>query len=149
MSAAGLGTVFRRRLTPQPRAKAGRGVSPHFVVMGLQAWTAQMAAKALSIQQDAVKATDAHAKMIEAAQKSETRFRDRSGNTRSSVSTTKRASAQGYEVSVGPDWPTKGPPVARFLVFGTVKMSPKWDVFGLSQPYINSWQQEMERLVRL
>ena len=146
---ASLQLLLRPRKSP-PRI-AGRGVSPHFVVEGIQSWSAQLAHAALTTRSEAAAVTDAHAKQIQEAQRSERGFRDRSGVTRRSVTVSKNDSPYGYEVSIGPGFPqaNQGPPVARFLVFGTVKMSPKWDLFGLSQPGINSWQQEMERLARL
>ena len=146
---AGLATIFRQRARRQPASKRGRGLSPHFVVEGVNAWSAQLAHAALTTRSEAASVTDAHAKQIQEAQRSERGFRDRSGVTRRSVTVSKNDSPYGYEVSIGPGFPSSGPPVARFLVFGTVKMSPKWDLFGLSQPGINSWQQEMERLARL
>lgn len=146
---ASLQVLLRARKRP-PRI-AGRGVSPHFVVTGLQAWSAQLAHAALSTEKEVQAVTDAHAKMIQRAQRSETGFQDRTGVTRRSVTVSKNDSPFGYEVSIGPGFPQakQGPPVARFLVFGTVKMSRRWDLFGLSQPGIDSWQQAMERLARL
>ena len=148
-SPASVQAIFRARKSP-PRI-AGRGFSPHFVVLGLNAWSAQLANAALTTKQKAKEITDAHAKQIQTAQRSEREFADRTGVTRRSVTVSKSDSPYGYEASIGPGFPQakQGAPVARFLVFGTVKMSRRWDLFGLSQPGIESWQAEMERLARL
>jgi len=147
VSTRGLVGIIRRR--KQPPRIAGRGLSPHFVYLGVNAFSIELAQKALSVQNQAVEITDRYAEKMKEAQKSETGFRDRSGDTRKSVTVGSRQSNRGYEVEVGPEWPASGPPVARFLVFGTVKMPSKWDLFGLSQPAMNTWQLEMERLARL
>lgn len=147
--AASLQAIWRTRSAP-PR-KPGRGLSPDFVFMGIHAWSAQLAHAALTTTQEAKQITDAAAKTIQTAQRSERGFKDITGVTRRSVTISKGDSPYGYEASIGPGMPGtgQGPPVARFLVFGTVKMSRKWDLFGLSQPGIDSWQAKMEDLAKL
>ena len=146
-TAGSLQAIWRERAAP-PR-KPGRGLSPDFVFMGIHAWSAQLAHAALTTKAQAVAITDAAAKQIQTAQRSEREFRDRTGVTRRSVTVSKGDSPYGYEASIGPGMPSSGPPVARFLVFGTVKMSRKWDLFGLSAPGVASWQQQMEDLARI
>lgn len=146
-TAGSLQAIWRTRAAP-PR-KPGRGLSPDFVLLGIHAWSAQLAHASLTTRQEAQQITDTAAKQIQAAQRSERGFKDRTGATRRSVTVSKGDSPYGYEASIGPGFPSQGSPVARFLVFGTVKMSSKWDLFGLSWPGVMSWQQQMEDLARL
>lgn len=146
-ASGGLTTVFRDRSEPQRPSRRGRGLSPNFVVMGIQAWSAQLAHKALTSEGAAKAITDRHGEIIRQAQYNSAPVR--TGQTRDSIRADRNAVPGGYEVDIGPIYSRSRAPVARYLVFGTIKMSRKWDLFGASQPGINSWQEQMEELARL
>jgi hypothetical protein len=138
---AGLRTTFRFKkpdtLTKQARMGRPVGVSPFMVVTGLEAVTASFVNASFRAQDRAVAATDQASFAIRDAQWDSAPVL--SGETRDSITNIRQARYNGYARSVGPTWF-----VSRFLVFGTVKMSPKWDLFGASRPHVESWQKAME-----
>jgi hypothetical protein len=66
------------------------------------------------------------------------------GETRRSISGTSSRRGGSVRADIGPTHF-----VARFLVFGTVKMSPKWDLFGASQAGMEGWLKDMADVVDL
>lgn len=137
-------TNFRFKKPGTLAKQRGRavGVSPHVVVTGLTAVSASFLNAAERTQNDAVTVTDQAAQSLRAAQFSSAPVL--SGETRGSIVNTVEARYNGYARSVGPTHF-----VARFLVFGTVKMSRKWDFFGASQPTIERWQTEMTKVAKI
>jgi hypothetical protein len=130
---------FKKPATLTKQAGMGRpvGVSPFLVVTGLEAVSGSFLYAAASVQNKVITATDKASFAMRDAQWDSAPVL--SGDTRDSITNTREARYDGYARSVGPTWF-----VSRFLVFGTVKMSPKWDLFGASQPHINSWLEAME-----
>ena len=101
-------------------------------VVGLAPLTASFIESSATARSKADAATSEAASSIAQAQRSSAPVN--SGRTRGSISATPVAGG----MSVGPTWF-----VARFLVFGTVNMSPKWNLFGASQAGIDTWQSKM------
>jgi hypothetical protein len=66
------------------------------------------------------------------------------GETRNSIGSDISVRGASVRANIGPSHF-----VARFLVFGTVKMSPKWDLFGASQAGMEGWLKDMEDVVDL
>lgn len=123
-------------------ARFSRGSSPYFYITGLEAATAPLVVESQVVALRARSITDRAASRIEQAQKQSAPVR--SGATRASIQNTVVDHPDGYARSVGPTHF-----VARFLVFGTVKMSPKWDLFGASQAGIDWWLSEMNQVSTL
>jgi hypothetical protein len=140
----GVLTTFRRKKSMTVGRQYGRniGVSPLLVVEGLEAVTGSLMHASLTAQSKAITATNKASFAIQEAQWNSAPVL--SGETRGSIENTVDWGGEGYMRSVGPTWF-----VSRFLVFGTVKMSPKWDLFGASQPHINAWLEAMEDAARV
>jgi hypothetical protein len=86
-----------------------------------------------------VEATEAAAKQMATAQRQSAPVL--SGRTRRSIGNSQLKVKGGYGRSIGPLWF-----VSRFLVFGTVKMSPRWDLFGASLPAQEAWESDLRRV---
>jgi hypothetical protein len=146
-----LSSIIRTAIRPKApvtlRRRPGVGTSPFFVVTGLDALTDELGHKSQRTQRKAMQVTDDHAERMWSAFYNSVPYA--SGTTRDSIHNIREdrvASASdpegaGYARWVGSSWF-----VSRFLVFGTVKMSRKWDLFGVAQPHIESWMAEMEKL---
>jgi len=113
-------------------------------ITGWQAVSAALTNEAVNVKGRAVDATDTAAQMVEEAQRSSGSFVDRSGRTRRSIENMVVPRSDGYARWIGSTHY-----VSRFLVFGTVKMSPKWDLFGASQAGIDWWERRMEEVSTL
>jgi hypothetical protein len=147
-----VGALLRTAIRPKaPRTLLRRpnsGVSPFFVVTGLDALSDELTGKSEKVQKEAVKATDKHAEAMWDAFYQSVPVGP-SGRTRDSIRNELTVRSAGgldpedgsYARWVGSTWF-----VSRFLVFGTVKMGRKWDMFGVAQPHIDSWMAEMEKL---
>jgi hypothetical protein len=142
-----LRTAIRPKAALTLRRRPGVGVSPFFVVTGLDALSDDLTGKSKKVQQQSIKVTDEHAERMWEAFYSSVPVD--SGTTRGSIRNELSAHHEGlrapdggsYARWVGSTWF-----VSRFLVFGTVKMPRKWDLFGVAQPHIDSWMAEMEKL---
>jgi hypothetical protein len=66
------------------------------------------------------------------------------GTTRNSIGADISVRGASVRANIGPTHF-----VSRFLVFGTVKMSPKWDLFGASQAGMEGWLKDMADVVDL
>jgi hypothetical protein len=103
---------------------------------------AELAGAALTAPQKAWGATTRAAAAIKSAQYNSAPVL--TGETRRSISGTSSRRAGSMRADIGPTHF-----VARFLVFGTVKMSPKWDLLGASQAGMEGWLKDMEDVVDL
>ena len=148
---AGLLRTAIRPKTPSTlaRQRPGAGVSPFFVVTGLDAVSDSLRNSSEKTQRKAAQVTDQHAERMWEAFYSSVPVGE-TGRTRGSIrneldrgggSPLDPSEAGSYSRWIGSTWF-----VSRFLVFGTVKMSRKWDLFGVAQPHIDSWMAEMEKL---
>jgi hypothetical protein len=143
-----LRTAIRPKAPLTLRRRPGVGVSPFFVVTGLDALSDSLTDKSSKVQREAVQATDRHAEAMWDAFYNSVPVGP-TGRTRGSIRNELASHSEGirdpeggsYARWVGSTWF-----VSRFLVFGTVKMSRKWDMFGVAQPHIDSWMAEMEKL---
>lgn len=140
----------KRINTVSRQGRKGRlvGTDRFVYITGVEAVSASFIHASTTAQTKAMSITDRAARSVWAAQRNSVPVA--SGHTRKSIRNTVEASRDGnYVRSIGPAWPLDRAPVARFLVFGTVKMSPKWDFFGASQPPIDTWMADMEQAARV
>lgn len=124
-------TAARSRNT----ALGGRGT---LYITGWQASAGAFANEAESVKKRARDITDRAAERIFEDQRTSGRFVDRTGTTRDSIRNTKEDDGDRYVRDIGPTWF-----VARYLVFGTVKMDSKWDLFAAAQPGMQQWLSDM------
>ena len=121
-------------------AARSRGVG--FYITGWEVSATAFAAEAAQVGPRAKSITDSAAQMIERDQRASAPAR--SGKTRDSIENTVEEHPDGYARSVGPTHF-----VSRFLVFGTVKMPPQWDLFGASQAGVEWWEDRMSEISTL
>lgn len=141
---------LKRINTVSRQARKGRpvGINKFMYVTGVEAVAASFMHASQTSQTKAMSITDRAARSVRTAQVDSVPVA--SGVTKKSIRNTVEDSRDGnYVRSIGPAWPTSRAPVARFLVFGTVKMSPKWDFFGASQAPIDTWMSDMEQAARV
>lgn len=127
-----------RFLTAARSKTSGLGGRGSLYITGLEAVTADFTKEAASIKGNVRDITDKAAERILEAQRTSGQFVDRTGTTRDSIRSTSEERPDAYVRDIGPTWF-----VARYLVFGTVKMPRKWDLFGASQPGIQQWMSDM------
>lgn len=116
--------------------------APVLVVTGLNEVTASFVGAAATVQAKALVKTRAAAEQIRDAQRAAVPVLE--GTTRRSVNYETSITREGVEATVGADHF-----VARFLQFGTVRMSPKMDLFAASQPGVDSWLDAMSDIAEV
>lgn len=112
---------------------------PTFIVTGLNAFTADLLGSAAAVGGKALDATRESAEEIRDAQRAVVPVLE--GTTRRSVSYETGVRDGEITASIGASHF-----VARFLQFGTVKMSPKMDIIAASQPGVDRWMDRMAEI---
>jgi len=105
-------------------------------ITGWQAVAGAFANEASQIQRRVVNITDMAANRIETAQRANIPVDE--GRTRASVENTAEVRGDDYARQIGPTWF-----VARYLQFGTIKMSAKMDLYAASRRDMDWWQDRM------